>query len=139
MVQEAHLRLLEYRRSANVRDADSILRRIVINLSINHYHHARATPLVSESIDQLDRRGILIDPAPDPARTLLAEQQLHSVVSLLSAVSPRTSQIFIAQRGGYSYEEIASAFSIKARTVEKHVASAALMLIEMLPGDFATP
>lgn len=133
------MRLLEYRRSTKLRDADSILRRIVINLSINHYHHEQATPVVSESIEQLDRRGILVDPAPDPARTLAAEQQLHGAVSLLSAMSPRTCQIFIAQRGGYSYEEIASAFSIKARTVEKHVATAALMLIEILSGDFATP
>lgn len=137
VVQEAYLRLLEYQRSTKVRDPDSLLRRMVINLSINRYHRERAAPRVSRDIDMLDRRGMLIDPAPGPERTLAAEQELHSVMALLSAMSPRTCQIFIAQRGGYSYEEIAAAFAVKPRTVEKHVASAALALEEMMPGGRA--
>jgi RNA polymerase sigma-70 factor (ECF subfamily) len=137
VVQEAHLRLFEYLRTTTVRDVKSLLRRIVINLSINYYHSERSKPFVPESIGALDRRGMLVDPSPGPERTLAAEQQLDGVVSLLSAVSPRTCQIFIAQRGGYSYEEIASAFAIKPRTVEKHVASAVLALTEMMPGELA--
>jgi RNA polymerase sigma factor (sigma-70 family) len=133
VVQEAYLRLLQYQRSAKVRDPDSLLRRIVINISINHYHRARSSPIVPESIGALDRRGMLIDPAPCPERTLGAEQELDRVVNVLSAVSPRTCQIFIAQRGGYSYEEIATAFAVKPRTVEKHVASAVLALEETMP------
>jgi DNA-directed RNA polymerase specialized sigma24 family protein len=38
IVQDAHLRLYVYHQSAIVRDADSLLRRIVLNLSINHFH-----------------------------------------------------------------------------------------------------
>ena len=136
MVQEAHLRLFDYQRSAKIMDTDSLLRRIVINLSINYYHRQPSARFAFESIDKLDRRGVLIDPAPGPERTLAAEQQLNSIVGLLSAVSPRACQIFIAQRGGYSYEEIASAFAVKPRTVEKHVASAALMLEENIPTGF---
>lgn len=135
VVQEAHLRLFEYLRSAKVKDVNALLRRIVINLSINLYHRERSSPLVSQSLGSLDRRGLLIDPAPGPERTLAAEQELDGVVSVLSAVSPRTCQIFIAQRGGYTYEEIGSAFAIKPRTVEKHVTSAVLALQEMLPAD----
>ncbi|MGH8259480.1 MAG: hypothetical protein ACREUG_07290 [Steroidobacteraceae bacterium] len=48
-------------------------------------------------------------------------------------MSRRTCQIFIAQRGGYSYEEVAAAFVIKPRTVEKHVAIATSALTEMMP------
>lgn len=139
VVQEGHLRLLDYQRSAKVKDADSLLRRIVLNLAINHYQRELKKFLASESVDKLDRCGRLSDPAAGPERTLAAEQDLDSVVSLLSAVSPRTCQIFIAQRGGYSYEEIASAFAVKPRTVEKHVTSAALALQEMMPADFALP
>lgn len=131
LVQEAHRRLYEYRRSATVRDEDSLLRRIVLNLSITHYHRVLAAPYVFESVDKLDRRGMLIDPAAGPERRLAAEQELQEVVNLLSAVSPRTCQIFMAQRGGYSYEEIAIAFAIKPRTVEKHVATATAMLTEV--------
>jgi DNA-directed RNA polymerase specialized sigma24 family protein len=133
LVQEAHLRLFIYQRSAMVTDAKSLLRRIVINLSINYYHRELSRALIFESVEKLDKEGILIDPTPGPERTLAAEQQLNSVVNLVSALSPRTCQIFIAQRGGYSYEEVAAAFVIKPRTVEKHVALATTALTEMMP------
>ena len=128
LVQEAHRRLFEYQRSVKVRDEDSLLRRIVINLSITHYHRVLAAPYAFESVEKLDRRGMLVDPAPGPELTLAAEQELQEVTNLLSAVSPRTCQIFMAQRGGYRYEEIATAFAIRPRTVEKHVATAASVL-----------
>ena len=135
LVQEAHLRLFMYQRSAHVRKPESLLRRILINLSINHYHRVLSSGFVFENIDKLDRDGILIDPTPDPEQTLAAEEQLDVVVSLVSAMSRRTCQIFIAQRAGYSYEEVAAAFAIKPRTVEKHVTLATSMLSEMIPGQ----
>lgn len=136
LVQEAHLRLFMYQRSVMVRDPDSLLRRIAINLSINHYHRELSKALLFEDIYHLDRQGILIDSRPGPERTLAAEQQLDRVVDLVSAMSPRTCQIFIAQRGGYSYEEVAAAFAIKPRTVEKHVATATCTLSELMPTNF---
>jgi RNA polymerase sigma factor (sigma-70 family) len=139
LVQEAHLRFLEYQRSAIIRDVDSLLRRIVINLSITHYHRELSRPYVFERIEKLDRRGILIDSAPGLERTLAAEEELDGVVTLLNAVSPRTCQIFVAQRGGYTYDEIAVAFAVKPRTVEKHLASAIAMLRETMPAAFAGP
>ena len=90
IVQEAHLRLLEYQRTARVRDTYSLLRRIVINLSINRYHRDRSSPFLPRSIDALDRQDRLVDPFPGPERTLAAEQELDAVADLLSAVSPRT-------------------------------------------------
>jgi RNA polymerase sigma-70 factor (ECF subfamily) len=133
LVQEAHARLFEYQRSATVRDPAALLRRIVLSLSINHYHRKLAVPFKFERIEQLDRSGALTDPAPGPERILAAEQELNWVASLLAAISPRTCQIFLAQRGGYSYEEIAAAFAIKPRTVEKHVTTAAEALGEQSP------
>jgi RNA polymerase sigma factor (sigma-70 family) len=139
LVQEAHLRLFDYERSTKVRDVDSLLRRILINLSITHFHRDLSTRFTFESAEKLERRGFLVDPAPGPERTLAAEQQVDRVVSLLSATSPRTCQIFIAQRGGYSYEEIAAVYAVKPRTVEKHVASAMLILTEVMPTEFPRP
>lgn len=138
VVQEAYLRLLEYQRSAKVTDADYLLRRIVVNLSINHYHRAPSNRFEFESVEKLDRRGILVHSDPGPERTLAAQQEVDRVVAVVNAISPRTCQIFIAQRGGYSYEEIAVAFAIKPRTVEKHVASAMLALEQILPAEFAS-
>lgn len=128
LVQEAYLRLFEYQRSAKVKNEDSLLRRIVINLSINYFHRTLSSPFSFESIDRLERRGLLIDPAPDLERALIAEQELGMVVAQLHATSERVCRIFIAQRMGYSYEEIGTAFGIMPRTVERHVASAAATL-----------
>jgi RNA polymerase sigma-70 factor (ECF subfamily) len=137
LVQEAHRRLFEYQCFAKVRDVDSLLRRIVINLSITYFHRELSTPFVFESAVRLERDGLLIDQAADLERVVAAEQQLDGVIRLLSALSRRTCQIFIAQRGGYSYEEIATAFGVKPRTIEKHIASAMVALREMMSAEFA--
>ena len=139
IVQEAHLRLFAYQRAAQVRDVDSLLRRIVINLAINYYHRELSRRFVFVPVDALERQGIAIDPTPDAERTLAAEQLLDTVMNLMSAMSRRTCQIFIAQRGGYSYEEVAAAFAIKPRTVEKHVALATSALMEMMSAHFPQP
>jgi RNA polymerase sigma-70 factor (ECF subfamily) len=136
VVQEAYVRLLDYQRSAKVKDPESLLRRITLTLAINYFQRELPKALATESIDNPDHRGSLIDSAAGPEQTLAAEQELNGVVSLLSAVSHRTCQIFLAQRSGYSYEEIASAFAVKPRTVEKHVASAMVALQEMMPAAF---
>jgi RNA polymerase sigma-70 factor (ECF subfamily) len=137
IVQEAYLRLFDYQRSAKVKDAESLLRRITLTLAINYFQRELPKALATTRIGKLDHRGSLIDPAAGPEQTLAAEQELNGVVSLLSAVSRRTCQIFIAQRSGYSYEEIASAFAVKPRTIEKHVASAMVALQEMMPAAFS--
>ena len=137
LVQEAHLRWFDYQQTTKVRDVDALLRRILLNLSITHYRRGLA-PFTFANAERLDRAGILVDPAPSPERMVAAEQELDSVVSLLSAVSPRTCQIFMAHRGGYSYKEIGAAYAIKPRTVEKHVVSAMLILTEIMPGSFAS-
>lgn len=138
VVQEAFLRFFEYERTGKVTDADHLLQRIAVTLSINHYHRAPSNRYQFTRVEKLDRRGIVAHPDPGPERTLAAEQQVDRVVQALNAVGPRTCQIFFAQRGGYSYEEIAAAFAIKARTVEKHVAAAMLTLEAILPAEFAS-
>lgn len=139
LVQEAHLRLFDYQRSAKIRDLDSLLRRIVINLTITHFHRELSRPITFESAERLDRLGALIDAAPGPERTVGAEQQLGRVVSLVGELSARTCQIFIAQRAGYSYAEIAAAFAVKTPTIDKHVSIATLLLTELGPEGSPNP
>ncbi|HUN72614.1 MAG TPA: hypothetical protein VMU52_09905, partial [Steroidobacteraceae bacterium] len=76
-------------------------------------------------------------PAPDPERALAGENELAEVVDLLSALSERVCRIYIAQRMGYTHDELATAFGIMPRTVEKHVVSANSVLREMMPAAFA--
>jgi RNA polymerase sigma-70 factor (ECF subfamily) len=139
LVQEAYLRLFEYQRSAQVKNPDSLLRRIVLNLSINYFHRTLSASFSFQSVDELDRRDAVVDPAPGPERTLAAKQELDMVVKRLSAVSERMCRIFVAQRIGYSYEEIGTAFGIMPRTVERHVASASAALKEIMPEGLTVP
>lgn len=127
------MRLFEYQKRAKIKNADSLLRRIVINLSINYFHRTLASPFSFESIEELDERGMLVHPAPSAERALGAEQELEIVVDALRAVSERMCRIFVAQRIGYDHSEIATAFGIMPRTVEKYVVSAGAALREMMP------
>lgn len=137
LVQEAYLRLFEYQQSAKVKDANSLLRRIVINLSINYFHRTLSSPFSFENISELDKREPLLDPSPDPERALAADQRLEMTLNALYAINRRTCRIFIAQRIGYSYEEIGTAFGIMPRTVERHVASASSALKNAMPTTFS--
>jgi RNA polymerase sigma-70 factor (ECF subfamily) len=130
IVQEAHLRLFEYQRHTVVRDVDSLLRHIVIHLSITFYRRELEEPLICESIERAERQGRLVENRSGLDEALIAEQSVEAVANLLGAISERTCQIFLMQRGGYNYKEIASAFAIKPRTVEKHVRAAVLELEE---------
>ena len=103
IVQEAHLRMFEYQRHTAVRDADSLLRRIVINLSITFYHRELEQPVVCENIERADKQGKLMERRSSLDEALMAEQDLYAIANLLGAISVRTCQIFLMQRCGYKY------------------------------------
>jgi RNA polymerase sigma factor (sigma-70 family) len=128
LVQEAYARLVEYQRSAKVRDEEAFLRRVVSNLAINQFHREQILSFSPESIDDLDRQALLVDASPEIERILDARQQLEQIEAMLAAVSRRTAEVFLAHRAGFSYEEVASELGISTRTVKKHIARAKSML-----------
>lgn len=128
LVQEAYARLLEYQRGAKVRDEEAFLRRVASNLAINQYHREQILSFAQETLDELDRQALLVDASPAVERILSARQQLEQIAAMLSAVSRRTSEIFLAHRAGFTYEEVASELGISTRTVKKHIARAKSML-----------
>jgi RNA polymerase sigma factor (sigma-70 family) len=128
LVQEAYARLVEYRRSAKVRDEEAFLRRVVSNLAINQFHRDQILSFAHETIDELDQQAMLVDSGPGVERLLSAQQQLERIAAMLSAVSRRTCEVFLAHRAGHSYAEIADELGISTRTVKKHIARAISML-----------
>lgn len=128
LVQEAYARLVEYKRSALVRDEEAFLRRVVSNLAINQYYREQVLSFAPETIEELELQGILGDTGPGVERLLSAQQQLERVAAMLAAVSQRTCDIFLAHRAGFSYGEIASELRISTRTVKKHIIRARSML-----------
>lgn len=131
LIQEAFLRLHEYCRTAEVRDEEAFLARTVSNLAINEYRRERILSFADESVEELEQSVGLSDSTPGPERICAAQQRLEEISKTLSAVSERTCQIFLAQRAGYSYEEIAADLGITPRTVQKHIARAMFLLIEL--------
>lgn len=128
LVQEAYARLVKYQLSAKVRDDEAFLRRVVSNLAINQFHREQILSFAHATIDQLDRRSLLLDNGPGIERILSAQQELEQIEAMLAAVSRRTAEVFLAHRAGFSYEEIASELGISTRTVKKHIARAISML-----------
>ena len=128
LVQEAYARLVEYQRGAKVRDEEAFLRRVVGNLAINQFHREQILSFAQETIEQLDREALLVDSSPGVERILSARQQLEQIAAMLGAVSRRTSEVFLAHRAGFSYEEVASELGISTRTVKKHIARAVSIL-----------
>jgi RNA polymerase sigma-70 factor (ECF subfamily) len=130
LIQEAFLRLHEYCQNAQVRDEEAFLVRTVSNLAIDAYRRKRIRSLASETLEELERGAGLPDSSPGPERICAAQQRLEKISAILSAVSQRTCDIFLAQRAGYSYDEIATDLGISQRTVQKHMARAMFLLME---------
>lgn len=128
LVQDAYLRFLEYRQSRDIRNEEALLSRIVANLAINQYHRERQVSATSESLEVIEQESDFADQSPGIDRILIARERLRAVERTLSRVSERTCQIFIAHRAGFSYGEIAAEFKISARTVQKHIVRATMLL-----------
>lgn len=134
LVQDAYVRFLEYRQGKQIRSEEALLSRIVANLAINQYHRERALGHLCERLEDIEEQGELIDDSPEVFRILVAQDRLREVEQILTKVSERTCQIFVAHRAGFSYEEIGEEFGISKRTVQKHIVRATILL-----GTKATP
>lgn len=131
LIQEAFLRLHEYCRTTQVRNEEAFLARTVSNLVVNGYRHSSIVSYASESLEELEQSAGLADAGPGPERIIAAQQRLDGIAKILSAVSERTCEVFLAHRAGYSYDEIAADLNISQRTVQKHIARAVYLLIRM--------
>ncbi|HZT04532.1 MAG TPA: RNA polymerase sigma factor [Steroidobacteraceae bacterium] len=135
VVQDAYVRLLEYRQIREVRDEASFLSRIVANLAINHYRRQRMVTYSLEGFMALGLNDWSIEVTPEPERVLTARERLDAAAKILSHTSRRTCAIFLAHRAGFGYKEIAADFGISRRTVYKHIARATLLLGLRPPPD----
>ncbi len=129
LIQEAFVRLYEYCRGTEVQNKEGFLAQTVSNLAVDQHRRLRSASLAIESVEEIDQRVALVDLSPGPERILSAQQRLDQITRILSAVSEKTCEIFLAQRAGYSYEEIAADLGISERTVRKHIARAMLLLL----------
>jgi RNA polymerase sigma factor (sigma-70 family) len=135
LIQEAFLRLHEYCLTTEVQNEEGFLARTVSNLAINAYRRRRIVSYAYETVEEIEQSTGLADASPGPDRIVAAQQRLDQITRVLSAVSERTCEIFLAHRAGYSYDEIATDLAISQRTVQKHIARAVFLLIRMKGED----
>jgi RNA polymerase sigma factor (sigma-70 family) len=124
LIQEAFLRLHVYQTVAGVANEEAFLRRTVTNLAIDQYRRDRPDIWTEVSIDQGDVHSPLVALGPSPEAELEAQQSLSAVIRLLEGVSPRTCEIYLAHRAGYTYDEISSRLNVSHITIRRHIARA---------------
>lgn len=135
IVQDAHLRLLEYIRATPVNNEAAFLATTVRNLAINECRRSRIIPYERETLEELNQSGRLVDTAPGPEQILLAQQRLKKIEAMLKAANKRTCAIFMGYKAGNSYEELARQHGLSESAIGKHLAQAALLLIRYRQGE----
>jgi RNA polymerase sigma-70 factor (ECF subfamily) len=132
LIQEAMLRLHVYAKD-DIQNKEAFLRCAVRNLAIDQYRHDRTRISGEVPIEDVDRQSPLIAPSPTPDQILADQQRLDAITAFLDAVNPRTREIYLAHRSGYTYAEIADHMGIATTTVKRHIAraQAALMKIDV--------
>ncbi len=130
LIQEAFLRLQEYRRSREVREPEAFMVRTVQNLVVDDYR-ARARHGVQLAAEDQGYR--LVDPAPRPDEVLASQQRLQHLRRGLESLAPRTREVLLLFKvDGLSQTQIAARLDITVSAVEKHVAKAALLLSDWM-------
>jgi RNA polymerase sigma factor (sigma-70 family) len=130
LIEEAMLRLSVYGRTADVVNEDASLRSTAMNLPVDQPPPDHGDPLKQVPIEDLSARAPLISTQPTPEEVLANEQRLERVRAALDGVNPLTRKIYLANRAGYSYAEIAHHFNISHNTIARHMARALLAIME---------
>lgn len=131
LIQEALLRLHQYCRTGEIRDAEAFLVRTVRNLSIDRHRREHRHLYDRQTVEEIDLKDALADTAPSPDEIYASHERLYRIRRTLEAVSIRTCDIYLAHRAGYSYAEIGTRMGVSNSTIEKHIARAVLALMDV--------
>ena len=127
-LHSAFVKLSEYARRHPVENPTAFLIRTAVNVSVDvRRRHDNRHELQVGLFDLAD----VPNDHPLQDEVIAARIRLERVQRLLKELSPRTSEIFMMHRAeGMKYREIAAQLGITVSAVEKHIAKAALHLLE---------
>jgi RNA polymerase sigma factor (sigma-70 family) len=127
LIQEAFIRMQEYcKQGGQVRQPEGFLVRTALRLAINARRDAHHDLYVDEKVEDLT---LIVDTNPTPDEVLAADQCLERMRTALDSVSRRTREIFFMNRlDGLNHAEIARQLGLSLSAVEKHMASALVIL-----------
>ena len=134
LIQEAFVKMQEYcDRGGTVRKPEGFLVRTVLRLAANARRDAHRELYAAERVEDLT---LIIDTSPTPDEVLAGQECLDRMRAALDSVSQRTREVFFMQRiDGLSYAEIAQRLRISISSVEKHMASALVVLSKVATND----
>ena len=129
LIQDAFLKMQEYcERGGQVRQPEGFLVRTVLRLAANARRDAHRNLYCEEPVENLT---LIVDTTPTPDEVLAGDQCLERMRDALDAVSRRTRDVFFMQRlDGLSYAQIAQRLGVSISAVEKHIASALVILAD---------
>jgi RNA polymerase sigma factor (sigma-70 family) len=130
LIQEAQLRLHVYGADVDIDNEEAFLRRTVNNLKIDRYRRLRPEIRAEVSLDHFDVQRPLAALNPSPEAQVEAQQSLSEIIRLLVDVNPRTCEIFLAHRAGYTYDEISDRLNVSHITIKRHVARGLVAVME---------
>ena len=131
LMQQAYLRTLEYyRKGGEIKNEAAFVMQTAKHCRTDKYRHDQLVTFAGRDIGDLDKKQPILDQAPGPDGILEAQQRLTRVADGLNALNSRTADIFMAQRAGFSYDEIADHYGISHRAIEAHIARAVKWLMD---------
>lgn len=128
LLHDAFVRFEQQRRRAMVSDPIGFLLHTASNLVIDDYRKRRTRRMAGDDAE-LAR---IPDPVPAVEEILTARSRLELAERVLDALSERTRAVFLMHRlDGRKQSEIASSLGISISAVEKHIAKAAGLLLQL--------
>lgn len=136
LLQEAYARIWLIDLS-KIENARAYLYAIVRNLLGEHARRARIVPM--ERLGEIDALRIHSD-EPGPERRVSARQELERLERIIETLPERARMAFTLRKfRGLSLKQIAREMDIAERTVEKHLATALLRVLDALKVDESDP
>lgn len=136
LIQEAYARLwlIDFSRIDNGR---AYLYTTVRNLLLEHARRARIVPM--ERLGEIEALRIPSE-EPGPERRVGARQELERLERIVAQLPEQCRRAFQLQKfGGLSQREIAQEMNIAEKTVEKHLATALLRVLDAVKQDESDP
>ena len=136
LIQESYARLWAAD-FVKIDSARAYLYTVVRNLLAEHARRAVIVPM--ERLGEIEALRIPSD-EPGPERRVSARQELERLERILDGLPERARRAFELQKlQGLSLRQIAQEMDIAERTVEKHLATALLRVLDALKEDESDP
>ena len=129
IIQETYARIVSLSSLESIRYPKQYALQTAASIIIDHVRHSRVISINSTGdMEQLD----ITSPEAGPEQQLEFREEIAQIAYFLASLPETTRETLILRRvEGLSQQETANRLGISVKTVEKHMARGALMLMEL--------